>query len=456
MRQLSGSVECELPNANIYRFQGVMNLQNGSEQITTSLTNKNVLLRGAFLRNTPKAYMLVVFTGADTKQIRNTRKAPSKRSNVDRLINQTIFLVFLTLIAMCIVNTVLFSIWAEASKEVGALWYLPFVSSDSSLDKITSFITFLILFNNLVPISLYVSLEMVKLMQAKLIGNDILMFHEESNTAALARTSNLNEDLGQIEYVFSDKTGTLTRNEMVFRRCSVEGTIYSAVDTTNVEDNFSSSQLSVDGKVDIEIVKKGSKLVKALKRTSEPSSPKCSLLRIMSVCHTVIPEKITSKGRTITRMQASSPDEEALVNGAMGYGYELASRDDQIVVVRINGVKKTFKVNPTRATLPALYYHRIDLIDVLHFWMYMQVLNINEFSSARKCMSMVVETPEGTIELYCKGADDVIFQRVQSTEKEIEDMKRHLKFFGVHGLRTLVFAKVRLILLTWFFLLIFE
>lgn len=74
--------------------------------------------------------------------------------------------------------------------------------------------------------------------------------------------------------------------------------------------------------------------------------------------------------------------------------------------------------------------------------MYMQVLNINEFSSARKCMSMVVETPEGTIELYCKGADDVMFQRVQSTEKEIEEMKRHLKFFGVYGLRTLVFAKV--------------
>ncbi len=91
---------------------------------------------------------------------------------------------------------------------------------------IGNWITFLILFNNFVPISLYVTMEMVRYMQANFINTDEAMYHEETNTPALSRTSNLNEDLGQIEYIFSDKTGTLTRNEMVFKMCSIGGVMY--------------------------------------------------------------------------------------------------------------------------------------------------------------------------------------------------------------------------------------
>ena len=76
-----------------------------------------------------------------------------------------------------------------------------------------------------------------------------------------------------------------------------------------------------------------------------------------------------------------------------------------------------------------------------------QVLNINEFTSARKCMSMVVRTPEGNLELYVKGADEVIFGNLREGGKYQEQITHHLRFFGVHGLRTLVFAKVNMHLL---------
>ena len=104
--------------------------------------------------------------------------------------------------------------------------YLSFISSPDLLDALFAFITFLILFNTFVPISLYVTLETVKVFQAKLIGNDHKMYYEEREMWALARTSNLHEDLGQIEYIFSDKTGTLTCNVMDFRKCSINGVSY--------------------------------------------------------------------------------------------------------------------------------------------------------------------------------------------------------------------------------------
>lgn len=97
-------------------------------------------------------------------------------------------------------------------------------------------LTFIILYNNLIPISLQVTLELVRFLQAIFINMDIEMYHEESNTPAMARTSNLNEELGMVKYVFSDKTGTLTRNVMEFKKCSIAGQIYS-FDTDGAEEN---------------------------------------------------------------------------------------------------------------------------------------------------------------------------------------------------------------------------
>lgn len=87
-------------------------------------------------------------------------------------------------------------------------------------------LTFIILFNNLIPISLQVTLEVVRFVQATFINMDIEMYHAETNTPAMARTSNLNEELGMVNYIFTDKTGTLTKNVMEFKRCSVGGKIY--------------------------------------------------------------------------------------------------------------------------------------------------------------------------------------------------------------------------------------
>ena len=188
-------------------------------------------------------------------------------------------------------------------------------------------LTFIILYNNLIPISLVVTMEVVKYQQAQLINSDLDMYYARTDTPALCRTSSLVEELGQIEYVFSDKTGTLTCNEMEFRCCSIGGIAYAeVVDETKRDPE--------DGK---EGWKTFAELREKLTSASNPfvDIPSTStagrmdfevmteFLTLLAVCHTVIPEIQNEK----IVYQASSPDEAALVAGAelLGYQFHVSS-----------------------------------------------------------------------------------------------------------------------------------
>ena len=192
-------------------------------------------------------------------------------------------------------------------------------------DLCADILTFIILYNNLIPISLIVTMEVVKFQQAQLINSDLDMYYTKTDTPALCRTSSLVEELGQIEYVFSDKTGTLTRNEMEFRFCSVGGIAYADV----VDESHRG-----DGDDDKEAWRSFADLRALVSGEQNPfvdfsdagSSPERHVanefLTLLAVCHTVIPEVHDGK----MHYQASSPDEAALVAGAEILGYQFHVR----------------------------------------------------------------------------------------------------------------------------------
>ena len=187
-----------------------------------------LLLRGAMLRNTRWVFGVVIYTGHDTKLMQNnTTTAPLKRSTLDRLINTQILMLFFILFVLCLSSAILNKIWMSSNEHVD--FYLGSLKENKNLDFGYNLLTFMILFNNLIPISLQVTLEVVRFVQATFINMDIEMYHPESDTPAMARTSNLNEELGMVSYVFTDKTGTLTRNVMEFKRCSIAGKLYELV-----------------------------------------------------------------------------------------------------------------------------------------------------------------------------------------------------------------------------------
>lgn len=218
------------------------------------------------------------------------------------------------------------------------------------------------------------------------------MYHPPTDTPALCRTSSLVEELGQIEYIFSDKTGTLTCNQMEFRQCSIGGIAYAdVVEESKRGEVFSFSNLQDN-----------------LAAGHETGRVIREFLTLLATCHTVIPEY---KDEKIT-YQASSPDEAALVQGADVLGYTfVVSRES--LTTRVPKAKSS----ANNAIAPALSQTRKPqsvFVSIDGKQREYQILNILEFNSTRKRMSAVVRTPEGKIKLYCKGADTVIFERLAS------------------------------------------
>lgn len=220
-------VRCEDPNPQLYTFVGNLEFKNESYPLCPT----QLLLRDSKLRNTDYIYGAVIFTGPDTKAVRNSTMSPSKRSRIERKMDHVIYLLFSLLVFISLITATGFAFLLNSKMD--KWWYLRLQGSDGddpfykpSKPLVSGFLQFiraLILYGYLIPISLYVSIEVVKVLQAMLINKDMELYDEATGKSVRSRTSNLNEELGQVEMVLSDKTGTLTCNQMEFRKCSIAG-----------------------------------------------------------------------------------------------------------------------------------------------------------------------------------------------------------------------------------------
>jgi len=388
--RLKGEVEAEQPNRSLYEFAGNIVLP-GKQPLPVSATQ--LLLRGARLRNTSWVYGLVVYTGHESKLLMNSTKAPLKRSTIDIVTNYQIIFLFIILVCLSLVSAI--GNYLKGNNGEDHDFYTRADSTNIGFGW--QFITFFILYNNLIPISLQVTLEIVKFIQSYYINWDEAMHYIDKemdvDSYALARTSNLNEELGQIKYVFSDKTGTLTRNVMEYKKCSVAGVMYDP------EREWGNKLGHKD-------------LVENLKQGHNSPEMISDFLTLLTVCHTVIPEEGEDG---VTRYNAASPDEKALVEGAENYDYRFVARKPESVTISTcKGELETY-----------------------------QVLNVIEFTSTRKRMSCVVKTPTGEIKLFIKGADSVILERLgqnREQRKHYDTTLQHLEEFAKCGLRTLCLA----------------
>ncbi|KAF7478124.1 putative phospholipid-transporting ATPase IH [Marmota monax] len=228
--RLHATIECEQPQPDLYKFVGRINVYSDlNDPVVRPLGSENLLLRGATLKNTEKIFGVAIYTGMETKMALNYQSKSQKRSAVEKSMNVFLIVYLCILVSKALVNTVLKYVW-QSEPFRDEPWYNQKTESERQrnlfLRAFTDFLAFMVLFNYIIPVSMYVTVEMQKFLGSYFISWDEDMFDEETGEGPLVNTSDLNEELGQVEYIFTDKTGTLTENNMAFKECCIEGQVY--------------------------------------------------------------------------------------------------------------------------------------------------------------------------------------------------------------------------------------
>ncbi|XP_057186995.1 phospholipid-transporting ATPase IH isoform X1 [Triplophysa rosa] len=410
---LHSTIECEQPQPDLYKYVGRINIYlDRDEPIARPLGSENLLLRGATLKNTEFIYAVAIYTGMESKMALNYQSKSQKRSAVEKSMNAYLIVYLCILISKALINTVLKYVW-QADTNRDEPWYNQKTENERQrhvlIRAFTDFLAYMVLFNYIIPVSMYVTVEMQKFLGSYFIQWDDDMFDEEIGERPLVNTSDLNEELGQVEYVFTDKTGTLTENNMELKECCVDGHVYVPHAICNgqvlpgavgMDMDMIDSSPGVDGKEREEL-----------------------FFRALCLCHTVqVKEEETvdgikrgiHQGKCTSSYISSSPDEVALVEGMQRLGFTyLRLKDSHMEILNREDEMERF-----------------ELLEVLNF------------DSVRRRMSVIVRSSTGEHYMFCKGADSSIFPRVVSGK--VEQVRARVEHNAVEGLRTLCVAYKKL------------
>jgi phospholipid-translocating P-type ATPase (flippase) len=434
--QIKGQVKCELPNQFINKFSGtieLVGLPNNSDvsaakPIVEPIEMNSVILRGSTLNSVEYVYALVLNTGVDTKIMQNMRKPELKLSTIEKTINNLIRCIVFILVIMCTFGAVGSSTWNHDNMKTA--WYFRaapheatdgagfFVDTDSgweTTETIVTFFYFFLIASQFVSISLYVSITSVKFFQSYFMQKNLAMYHDKTDTPMLVRTMSLNDELGVISHVFSDKTGTLTENVMEFRKCSIGGNVYGKGTTEIGIARSKRLGLPIEedsGGVMAPYVNfNGPELFTTLEAEAKTGSGPCTEFFLhLSLCHSIIIDDNNE-------WSAQSPDELALISAADFFGFTFRGAQKGIITIKLK--------DGTEAK-----YEKLDEF---------------VFTSQRKRMSMIVrDMKTGKIMVLSKGADNVMWRRcaegAEGAEALKEQTSQQLIVFADDGLRTLVIA----------------
>lgn len=358
------TIYADKPHKDIYNFIGRITSDKNGEVISEPLNLENVIWMNTVLA-TQSVIGAVIYTGCETRAMQNTAKPRNKFGKIEEEINY-------------------YSILLCGSSIIAGIVFLFFSGISNRFD--ITLIRFIIIFSSVIPISLKVTIDV-----ARLFFYSNWVMKDTDIPGCIVRNSNIPEELGRITYLLTDKTGTLTRNEMEMRKVHV-GTICYTTELNDEVTRLLAKKMKTRGH-----------------KTRDLGTKVYDMVRALALCHNVTP--VVEDG--VRSYQASSPDEVALVQWCENVGVVLERRTkDQIVIGILGEMLKTYKI-----------------------------LYIFPFTSDTKRMGVIMrdlETKE--VFFFLKGADMIMKKIVEKNDwldEEVDNMARE-------GLRTLVIGMKRL------------
>ena len=447
---MEGVVFADRPNPELYQLNGKMHLKY-SNNLTISeelkvvdipLDSKQLLLKGAKLKNTQWVMGIVVYSGLNCKIMKNAKDPVTKYSSVEKLMNQALIFIFIFQGILCVICAVLRGYYykknnldkADKNKSFGYTMY------NYTRESFFNYFTYLLLLNTLIPISLIITMEVVKIFQGYFMEKDKYSYSKIRKKFLRVNSVSLNEECGLVNYIFTDKTGTLTCNKMVFKFCVIGETCYQYIRDATEEndekekkfreeeniipyknyemfDNFTYTKNSLNFNTNNEIIissESDAEIKLELKTTKDLIE---QFWYALALCHTC---SIQLDEKGVQEYACVSPDSIELVKAAKNQGWELIESGSTSI--------KRIKLGNNDNNI--IDFERLELI---------------EFSSDRKRETVIVKEKDNenaVIKLYIKGADSIIEERLsKNTPKNIlNQCKYYVNKFSVLGFRTLFIA----------------
>lgn len=484
------------------------------EYLEISLDISNILLRGSRLRNTGHIYGIAIYTGRDTKLARNSQVKSTKLSSTENSIILFLILTFGLLMTLTLIATLMYS--------HRDFWYLQNLRESDSFMEI--FIAHFLLYNYLVPISLYVTLEFIKFFgtisivkdrkMKALVWNTIDINSKDDTSppdnnrlsrtrtleSAKCHSSDLNEELGQIEVLFTDKTGTLTENKMRFMACTIYGRLHRAISghlylqppelfngpipkvahklvtirsnrhaaiaTQHGNEGNPSAQSrsrqtwSEDSAIDQSFDHRVTPPINRLKLVRDLTKQQelVDFFICLCLCSTITMNESMSLADCLPEKtlndydyQSASPDEESLISAANQYGVILCKSSDQESFIAIRTSTKTKSLSRSKNLKASHKFQpipeKVEVYTEKYVVRHFKRLMVLEFNSVRKRMSVIYEDCDNECYLMVsKGSEELLDCIKMSdldseSEHQIDTILAHCDAFAKSGLRTLLVAR---------------